>query len=209
MVARKKKATPPPEPSGPIEDQFEVDRIRSGLSVDRRAEFDAFLRLEPSWTDLRDWLRDRTGEDLPIAHIAHWHRAQFPVGAEASTLNQEFGEYDGLDIHKAARATLGFTLGFLRRIQERFINNEEEFAKLSTVQAVGMVPGMVREIRSLIQQIDQKQMAYDSMQQELGGAAFAIQELLTVHKDTALEEPIRALAPEIWRKIKLKYTGIS
>lgn len=207
MVARKKKAIPP-EPSAPTEDQFEVDRIRLGLSVDQRAEFDGFLKLEPSWTDLREWLRDHTGRDLAISHIAHWHRAQFPVGAEAATLNLEFGEYDGLDIHKAARSTLGFTLGFLRRIQDRFINDEEKFAQMSTVQAIGMVPGMVREIRSLIQQIEQKQMAYDSMQQELGGAAFALQELLTVHRDTALEEPIKALAPEIFRKIRTKYTGI-
>lgn len=189
-------------------EQFEVDRLRDRLSRDAKAEFDRFLALEPSWYEIGQWLKERTGEDVAIAKIAVWQDSTRPPGAEASALNVSFEEYQGLKLQEAARATLGFSLNFLNKIRTSYIDSER-FDQLNTVQAVGMVPGMIREVRSLIEQLEKKELAYDAMQMELGGAAFALQELLIAHRDTPLEEPIRALGSEIFKKIRAKYTGIS
>ena len=209
MAAAKKTTKKPAATKAACAPDYQVDRMRAGLSYDSQQEFDGFILLEPSWNDIAQWVRDRTGEDIPIAHVAAWRKANAVVGPDAKELNASFTDYDGLDIHRAAIATLGFSLEFLEKIKQRFIFDDERFNQLSTIQAVGMVPGMIREVRSLIQQLEQKTMAYDAMQQELGGAAFALQELLATHRDTALEEPLKALAPEIFRKIRSKYTGIN
>lgn len=186
-----------------------VAQLCRQMDPDKLAEFNQFLRYNPSYNDVRQWLIDHMGEDVAIAHIANWYKATFPEGEEAKLINALLGAYHGLEIHRVAHMALGVSIKFLVKIQQHFIDNEVEFAKLSVVQAVNMVPGLLREIRSLVQQIEQQGMAYDAMQQELGGAAFAIQELLITHKDTPLEAPIKALAPEIFKKIRAKYIGTS
>jgi hypothetical protein len=191
------------------EDQSRVAEICRQMDRDKLSEFNEFIKDNPSYNDIRQWLIDHTGEDVAIAHIAGWYKATFPEGEEAKVINSLLGAYHGLEVHRVAHMALGVSIKFLIKIQEHFIDNEVAFAKLSVVQAVNMVPGLLREIRSLVQQIEQQGMAYDAMQQELGGAAFAVQELLIVHKDTPLEAPIKAMAPEIFKKIRAKYIGTS
>jgi hypothetical protein len=186
-----------------------VEQLRRQMNADKLAEFDQFLKYSPSYGDIRQWLIDHANEDLAIAHIANWYKSTFPEGEEAKLINAQLGSYHGLEIHRVAHMALGVSIKFLTKIQEHFIDDEVKFSQLTTVQAVNMVPGLLREVRSLVQQIEQQGMAYDAMQQELGGAAFAIQELLIVHKDTPLEAPIKAMAPEIFKKIRGKYVGVS
>jgi hypothetical protein len=191
------------------EDQSRVAQICRQMDTDRLAEFNQFIKYNPSYNDVRQWLIDHTGEDVAIAHIANWYKSTFPEGEEARAINALLGTYYGLEIHRVAHMALGVSIKFLIKIQEHFINDEVAFARLTTVQAVNMIPGLLREVRSLVQQIEEQGMAYDAMQQELGGAAFAIQELLIVHKDTQLEAPIKAMAPEIFKRIRAKYIGTS
>ena len=199
----------PPPMAEPSEGQRRMDLICSRMSADIRDEFNVFLRYNPGLTDINQWVREHTGEDVAIAHIGNWYQATFPTGEQAKILNGLLGAYQGLEIHRVAHMALGVSLQSLIRIQEHFVNNEEAFRELTTVQAVNMIPGLLREVRSLVQQIEQQGMAYDAMQQELGGAALAIQELLIIHRDTPMEEPIKASATEIFNKIRQKYVGAS
>lgn len=186
--------------------QLRIDEIRSRMSEDVLTEMDHLCAQRPSYTDIRQFLLERSGEDVGIAHVANWWRTTFPVGAKAKIVNDDIDGYNGVDEAQIANLTAGKSVELLLKVFSNFVEDDKRFNQLSTAQAISLIPSLLK-VRSFADDMNKQRVAYDSLEMELGGAATAIQELLIVFKDTALEEPIKQASPGVFKKIRERYVG--
>lgn len=203
---------PPPAPfeAGIRDDarQLRIDAIRSTMNQDILSEMDHLCSQRPSYTDIRQFILERTGEDVGIAHVANWWRSAFPVGGKAKLVNESIDGYSGVDDSQIASLTAGKSVELLLKVFDHFVEDQSKFEQLSPAQAIALIPSLLK-VRSFADDLNKQRVAYDTLEMELGGAATAIQELLIVFKDTALEEPIKQASSGVFKKIRERYLGSS
>jgi hypothetical protein len=171
--------------------QYRVDEIRLALSKESPellAEFDNLCKYRASIHDLWAFLNDH-GHQVHRSSVWQWYHATFPVGEEAKKINAIALQYGGLDTANLLNATLAAAILTFNEVRDEI--------KLIGVKGVkpeallAMVPSLIREIRSLTDQIDSRQIITDRHELELAGAYTVLAELELTFKDTAFEQPFK------------------
>jgi hypothetical protein len=171
--------------------QFRVDEIRHQMSKDcpeKLQEFERLCKFRASITTLHQYLKDQ-GYELHYSSVWQWWYATYPVGDEAKKVNALALAYDGIDTDSLLRMALAQSIFTLDEVRQKI--TEKTLEELKPQVLLGALPPLLREIRALTEQINNRQYIQDQQELERSGAYTVLAELELTFKDTAFEQPLR------------------
>lgn len=171
--------------------QYRVDEIRLHWSKEQPellAEFEDLCKYRASIQTLWSFLNDHD-QSVSRASVWQWYHATFPVGEEAKKINAIALQYGGLDTANLLNATLAAAILTFNDVRSQL--ESVGVAEIKTETLLAMMPSLIREIRSLTDQIDSRQIIVDRHELELAGAYTILAELELTFKDTAFEQPFK------------------
>jgi hypothetical protein len=171
--------------------QYRVDEIRLEMSKsapEQLAEFERLCKYKASIRTLWSYLNEH-GYNVHQSSVWQWWHATFPIGEQAKQINALTLEFGGLDTDSLLQATLAQAVLTFNQIRDRL--KEVGVSEVRPTALLGTLPAMMREIRSLTEQINNREYVTDARELELAGAYTVLAELELTFKDTAFEGPLK------------------
>lgn len=121
--------------------------------------------------------------------VINWMESYFPVGQEAARLNTISQMFKGMDFDGVLEAALGKIMLILLTISDGL--DEDEVGALDSQTRFLALPNYIREMRSLITQMQTMKVKRNNAELERAGLYRAFEELEAVFRGTAFEEPLQ------------------
>lgn len=152
------------------------------------AEFENLCKYRASIPTLWRFLND-AGHKVHQSSVWQWFHATYPIGEEAKKINAIVLEFGGLDTDNLLNAALVAAMLTLNEVRTAIATHGMD--KLKPEALLSSLPGLIREIRSLTDQINSRQLITDRHELEVAGAYTVLAEMELTFKDTAFEQPFK------------------
>jgi hypothetical protein len=167
-----------------------VDRALQSLSPEDQAEWNRFIRFNPSYTQLIDFLKERNAEGadrLVSEHLSNWWANNRPRGTEALALVTYAEQFQGQAPRNLLEMSVGITAKMVQILLDRLdIEGATNASKLYSVIE------LLKELRQASSELLKLSQLEESNALKFEGANKLADHLRKTYKDTSFVESLES-----------------